>query len=275
MTETTKDKKTDKEADKKKPLSISRPGKLELKKTVEQGQIKQSFSHGRTKAVTVEVRKKRTYAPNAGGTMAEVKSQGNPLAAGQDVPAGDEHLTSQEKVVRAKALEGAIIDEERRSREEAARLKEEKKKKAEAAEAKPESKAEAAPDIAALESLAPAEGETARAPRKGKAEAAPRAEVGRVEEEEKAGKKGAKADKGRPALTLRKEDDPRRRGKLTIAKALDDESGERVRSLASVRRARERERRAQAGQARGEAVKIIREVVVPETITVQELSNRM
>jgi len=42
-----------------------------------------------------------------------------------------------------------------------------------------------------------------------------------------------------------------------------------------VRRARERERRAQAGQARGEAVKIIREVVVPETITVQELSNRM
>ncbi|MDX1486391.1 MAG: translation initiation factor IF-2, partial [Alphaproteobacteria bacterium] len=88
-------------------------------------------------------------------------------------------------------------------------------------------------------------------------------------------KGGAKADKGRPSLTLRKDGD-RRRGKLTISRALDDEGGERVRSLASVRRARERERRAQAAaQGRGETTKVYREVVVPESITVQELANRM
>ena len=45
-----------KEKGKKKPLSLSRPGKLELKKTVETGQVRQSFSHGRSKVVAVEVR---------------------------------------------------------------------------------------------------------------------------------------------------------------------------------------------------------------------------
>tara|TARA_A100001037_G_C15111853_1_gene619383 strand:+ start:64 stop:1938 length:1875 start_codon:yes stop_codon:yes gene_type:complete len=59
---------------------------------------------------------------------------------------------------------------------------------------------------------------------------------------------------------------------LTVAQALNDD--ERVRSLASVRRARERERRNLRAQPQ-EAVKIVREVVVPETITVQELANRM
>ena len=48
---------TEKEPDKKKPLTLSRPGRLELKKTVESGQVKQSFSHGRSKTVTVEIKK--------------------------------------------------------------------------------------------------------------------------------------------------------------------------------------------------------------------------
>ena len=57
----------------KKPLTISRPGRLELKKTVETGQIRQSFSHGRSKSVTVEVRKKRTFTSGTSGQMTEVK----------------------------------------------------------------------------------------------------------------------------------------------------------------------------------------------------------
>ena len=44
----------------RKPLSLKRPGRLELKKTVDAGQVRQSFSHGRSRAVAVEVRKKRT-----------------------------------------------------------------------------------------------------------------------------------------------------------------------------------------------------------------------
>ncbi len=65
----------------------------------------------------------------------------------------------------------------------------------------------------------------------------------------------------------------RRSGKITVQQALDDT--ERQRSLASVRRARERERQAQRRAQGGTAQKVVREVVVPEAITVQELANRM
>ncbi len=58
--------------ERKAPIKLA-PGKLELKKTVETGQVRQSFSHGRSKVVTVEVRKKRTFAPGAGGALQEVK----------------------------------------------------------------------------------------------------------------------------------------------------------------------------------------------------------
>src|SRR3546814_18394292 len=50
------------------PTKLSlRPGKLELKKTVETGKVRQSFSHGRSKTVTVEVKRKRTFTPDTGG----------------------------------------------------------------------------------------------------------------------------------------------------------------------------------------------------------------
>jgi translation initiation factor IF-2 len=68
-------------------------------------------------------------------------------------------------------------------------------------------------------------------------------------------------------------DEPRRRtGKLTVTRALSDED-ERTRSIASVRRARERERMRLHGEV--EQTKITRDVVIPETITVAELANRM
>ncbi|MEC8180847.1 MAG: translation initiation factor IF-2, partial [Pseudomonadota bacterium] len=66
----------------------------------------------------------------------------------------------------------------------------------------------------------------------------------------------------------------RRRGsKLTISEALSDES-ERVRSLAAVRRAREREK-ARLADGYGDGAKQVRDVIIPDSITVQELSNRM
>ena len=71
----------------------------------------------------------------------------------------------------------------------------------------------------------------------------------------------------------REEATGRRSGKLTINDALDD-AGERVRSLASVRRAREKERLKQQMQ-RLESQKVLRDVVIPESLTVQELANRM
>ena len=116
----------------KKPLSLSRPGKLELKKTVEGGQVRQSFSHGRSKVVAVEVRKKRTYALDSGGKMAEVKAapqlieEATPPPAGAavlDVEAdeslgeetrpGGPSLTTEEKAARVRALQDAMkVDED-------------------------------------------------------------------------------------------------------------------------------------------------------------------
>jgi translation initiation factor IF-2 len=69
--------------------------------------------------------------------------------------------------------------------------------------------------------------------------------------------------------------DRRRDGKIDVAAAIEGED-ERSRSMASVRRARERERRQQELQRlRSDGVKVVRDVVVPESITVQELANRM
>ena len=88
------------------------------------------------------------------------------------------------------------------------------------------------------------------------------------------GRRG-KGEVRRSSLAARRGPQRRRSSKLTISQALTEE--DRVRSLASVRRAREREREKRTGQPKpsSEPVKVVREVVVPEAITVQELANRM
>src|SRR5579862_675940 len=84
------------------------------------------------------------------------------------------------------------------------------------------------------------------------------------------GRPGAKA---RPAAPVRG-DQRRRGGKITVSRALSDEDGERTRSLAAFRRAQERARRGAAQSGEPQA-KIVRDVVVPEAISVQELAQRM
>jgi translation initiation factor IF-2 len=67
----------------------------------------------------------------------------------------------------------------------------------------------------------------------------------------------------------------RRAGRIDVQAAIEGED-ERVRSLASVRRQRERERRqAELERLRSDQVKVVRDVILPEQITVQELANRM
>jgi translation initiation factor IF-2 len=73
------------------------------------------------------------------------------------------------------------------------------------------------------------------------------------------------------------DDDDRRRSRLTVQQAMDDEFEERsirIRSMASQRRQREKER-LKAKENAEPAAKQYREVIIPEAITVQELSNRM
>ena len=284
---------------KKKKLSLSRPGKLELNKTVDAGQVRQSFSHGRTKAVAVEVRRKRTFKQADDGAMTEIREQAPVKEAAPVAEAPVEQalvkkaeapartLTDQERAARTRALEGARQsetevaesraereamesrrkDEESRQREqeEQRRKEEEERRRTEEEERHrldDEAARRAAEQAARLETPDPAAGDTAKPKAKAKTEL--RAPV--VEEE---ASRDGKTDPRKPAA--RRGDSRRRGGKLTISQALNDE--ERQRSLASVRRQREREKRAASGPK--ESKKVFREVIIPDTITVQELANRM
>jgi translation initiation factor IF-2 len=317
MTDQTENNDGDQDGGKK--VLKARPGRLELKKTVDAGQVRQSFSHGRSKAVAVEVRRKRTFRAGAAGTMTEVKEaapapeaeeEAKTAAAPEaktEAPAEEPRravlrtLTDEETAARARALQRAgdgdgeaakvaervsgaaearraaqrEAEEARKAEEDARRKAEEeadtrraeeearRKEEEEAAQKAAEQAANAAARAAAPEA---AEGETpaAGAPKPRR----PADEDGETEEDGDA-KRAGKGDARK--LTVRRSEPRRRTGKLTIAQALDDE--ERVRSLASVRRARERERRSMRGPQ--EAIKIVRDVTIPETITVQELANRM
>jgi len=305
------------EQDQKRPLTLGRGGggRLELRKPVETAQVRQSFSHGRSKTVTVEVRKKpRAFSPG-------VSEPGRPetapaVAREQQAPRPStaeptrrtvvlpRALTDEEKAGRVRALQDARkADEEarrraalaeadrRRQEEERAaeearkRAEEEARKRAEEEEARKRTEDEArkrAEDEAKRRKEEESRREVAeRAGKAAAAKVAALAAAGKVavpaeEEEEPAAapRRGARVEAKRPAAPVRRDEARRRTGKITVTRALTDEEGERVRSLASVRRARERERqRLHLGEQ--EQIKVVREVVVPETITVQELANRM
>jgi translation initiation factor IF-2 len=274
-------------------LTLRRPGRLELKKTVETGQVRQSFSHGRTKAVTVEVKKKRTFERGAGGNMRAVSenAQVPDISALEQATAQElGNLTEEERAARMRALRGAVHDEEKRQLEElekikkreaeaaeAARLAEEKAKRAAAEAAEAEAKDEPAPVEEPEIAVLPPE----EAPARQKRMEAVRTEARKDTPEESTpatARRPGRTDAEKPAPRSRNE--PKRRDrKLTITQALDEADGveeDRVRSLAAVRRARERERqRAKEQRDSGEVQKVVREVVIPETITVSDLANRM
>jgi translation initiation factor IF-2 len=282
----------------RKPLKLSSSGKLELKKTIDGGQVKQSFPHGRSKTVAVEVKKKRTFAPGAGGKMEAVSEidtrhhvPGEPTAA--DV--FDHHaLTAHERAQRQKALEQARKDEDHRKveeikqaqaaadrlelqRQEAARLAEEERQRAEQARRAKEETTTAAPKAAA-----PAAEETKPVKPGTAVPSAMRAHMHKPQPGEAATEDDDSANRRRgipgraavkPAPTARRDEPKRRTGKLSVSQALSGDEGARMRSLAAVKRAREKEKRhlmAQQPQA-----KVVRDVILPETITVQELASRM
>ncbi|MBL8704281.1 MAG: translation initiation factor IF-2 [Rhodospirillales bacterium] len=298
----------------KKKLSLAPRGKLELKKTVEAGQVRQSFSHGRSKTVQVEVKRKRSFQPGQPGQAAPDAAARPPETAAPEVDAAaaaaahhPAHILSKEESARRlKALQGAIKDEQarkiadaeehrrqdeearlrkveddRRSAEEARRKVEEEERRRQAEEERRRSSAE---DESAQRRPVEAKGKPVAAPAPSPAPkpAAPVAPVApRVMEAEE--DEPSRARRGGPGKIdikpkrppVRPAGDERRRtGKMTVTQALDDSSDERVRSLAAVRRAREKERQRQQQMSAADQ-KVFREVVVPETITVQELANRM
>ncbi len=309
----------------KKPLSLKRQGGTGANQPSDGGQVRQSFSHGRSRSVAVEVRKKRSITPGktSGGTLKAADSDAagaakptTTLSAPSDAAATSaaaatttapdtdpgapksrvvlRTLTQEEKASRARAVESAVKEEgrkrleaereaalraqedesraaereiaERRAAEEESRRKEEEEKRQLA-------EAEAARRLAATEETAPEEA-PASAPER--ASAAKKADA----DSEEAPRRGRRRPEVRrtPTPGKRDRDSSRRRGgKLTVSRALETEGNEeRSRSLASLKRQRERERRMASGAGGAkDAGPVVREVVIPETITVQELANRM
>lgn len=103
-----------------------------------------------------------------------------------------------------------------------------------------------------------------------------------AEGEDGDGRRGGGARRGannvarKPGGGRSKSGDNRRSGKIDIQAAIEGEDDNKMRSLASMRRQRERERRqAELERLRADQVKVVRDVTLPETITVQELANRM
>jgi translation initiation factor IF-2 len=160
------------------------------------------------------------------------------------------------------------VDQERRRAEDNRKADAEPAPAAEV-QAAPEPLAAPAPEVksAPAEDNAPAEAAVAAAPppaRRFTPVAAPA-----PKRPEPAAKKP-----GVPARD-RKGAEERRGGKLTVTRALNEDEGARARSLAALKRAREKERRAQFGGQYQQREKQVRDVIVPEAITVQELANRM
>ncbi len=279
----------------RKPLSLRR---------TEKGAVKQSFSHGRTKTVVVETKRRRVLGLKKEEEERAPETKSAPLAEiqalkddGASKPTIHRTLSEEEKHLRAAALVHARKEEDvRRKREEAERSEREAREAEELQRlevdrqrlAEEEAKRTRETDGRRREEdrarVVPEEEDRER-PKKGAKDSRTRGrEEGEAEPEiavepdnplAKLGgrlktKRKPLVDKGEREATAK--DQPRRRsGKLTVINALDDE--DRQRSLASVKRAREREKLARQQLGAGQLIK--RDVVIPETITVQDLAQRM
>jgi translation initiation factor IF-2 len=179
---------------------------------------------------------------------------------------------------RRQEEEQAAAEARRRAEEEARRKAEEEERRRRAEEEarqRSEQEAQRRKDEESRREVAERAGKAAAAKVAALA-AAGKVSVPLEEEEEPSTvpRRGARPEAKKPVAPARREEMRRRTGKITVTRALADDEGERMRSLASVRRARERERQ-RLHQGEPEQIKVVRDVVVPETITVQEVANRM
>jgi translation initiation factor IF-2 len=268
-----------------KPKLGTRPP-LGLKRTVETGKVKQSFSHGRSNTVVVEVKKRRILgrpgeAPPEAPKPAPVAEAPAPAPKPAAPAPAARKPSPQDDIAARKEMQTKLLreaEEARLASLEEARRRDERKRSAQSEDerrrAEENRKAE---EAAAEEARLKAEEEARRA---AEAPAEPEVVAPQVEEEQEertvARRPGGYAPapkRPEPARPSRGRDEHRQRGKLTVTRALSDEDDSRARSLAALRRAREKEKRHH--MEAGPSAKQVRDVVVPEAITVQELANRM
>jgi translation initiation factor IF-2 len=283
-----------------KPTLTRKP--LGLKRTVEAGQVQQQFSHGRRNTVVVEVKRRRVLGRPGEAAPVEIEEvEAAPAPAPTPAPApapapkpaaprvseNDSLMSRQERQAQLlreaeEARMNALEDNRRRDEAARARAAEEEKARAEArveqaaakaAEPAPAAPVAAEPAVEAPAAAAEPQGEAAAAPapapRPATTSAAPAPRRFTPVEAPK------RPEPKRPEPKATRGGDSRRQsGKLTVTRALNDDEGARARSLAALKRAREKEKRSHMTSS-GPREKQVREVIVPEAITVQDLANRM
>jgi translation initiation factor IF-2 len=258
------------------------------------GQVKQSFSHGRTKSVLVETKKKRVVVPThkpgsvpgatpaagaapllgdpskrpAGISDAEMERRLAALRAAkaresEDAARRAEEERAREEERQRRRDEIEAKEREEREREEALRIKAEEEARAKAIEEARARRAE--------EKKTAADTGTATAPKADEARGGAARPSGGAPSPRKTDRErdSREADRDRG----KKGDEGRRTGKLTLTAALDGDGG-RTRSLAAMKRKQEKARQKALGFGQ-KAEKQVRDVQLPEAIVVSELANRM
>ncbi|GAA3843674.1 translation initiation factor IF-2 [[Pseudomonas] carboxydohydrogena] len=289
-----------------KPLSVGSKT-LSLKPRTETGVVRQSFSHGRSKSVVVEKKTKRRLAgdaapaPVAEAPAAPKAPPAAPRAPAPKAPARPSGmvlrtLTDDEQSARAHALADARVreEEERRAAEaEAARRNTKEYKEQQEREAA-EARRKAEEERHRVEAEAKAKAEREAKKRFGEAEAkpatataaAPAARAGAPAARAPVAADGSDEDEAprvrrgpggairavTPPKTTQKPGPAKQRGRLTLTTALNADDV-RERSIASFRR--RTQRLTKGHQSNEPKEKLVREVIIPEAITLQELANRM
>jgi translation initiation factor IF-2 len=266
------------DSDGKKTLGLRAPG-------ARPGSVKQSFSHGRTKNVVVETKRKKLVVVKPSPVPGAKPGSGPVLGDPARRPAG---ISDAELERRIQAVQAAKA---REAEEAVARAEDERQREAERAVRRAEAEAKEREErehaellrLKAEEEAKKARDAEVRAARKPETKAAPAAPAAPAEPPAQRGGPGRAApgprktdrdaDRDSKAARERAGEDGRRAGKLTLTQALDGDGG-RQRSLAAMKRKQERARQKAMGMAQ-RAEKQVRDVQLPETIVVQELANRM
>ena len=238
--------------------------------------VRQSFSHGRSKSVVVETKRKRLLVPQGIEKITQKIEKNSPSSINVDtkkVTNEKNNLSEVEVSRRIKALETAKAQETSRIEQEkvstAARDEELKilRRKKEEEDNKKVVQKQVEPIISKsvdqnLAGPLPSEIPLVDAP----------VTKPRVNKQDDIVKKHVEED-NRQTKVIKNPEDRRRSGKLTITQALGD-GNNRHRSIASMKRRQEKEKRRLQGN-QSEREKVIRDVQIPDLITVQELANRM
>lgn len=239
------------------------------------GNVKQSFSHGRTKNVVVETKRKRIVVPKPGAA----KPAAPGAVRGGDPARRPGGISDVEMDRRLKAVQAAKA---RETEDAARRVNEERERDAERSRRREEAETKDR-EILEREQRSKAKAEAEEAKKREAEVAAMRAAAPQASPEERAAKSGLARTKvteqprreepARPNRNTKgRGDDNRRSGKLTVSQATGGNN--RHRSMASMKRKQERARQKAMGGT-VEREKVVRDVQVPDGIAVQELANRM